>query len=96
MQIKQIEGELTDKKSIIDMLEEEKERLQSQTERDIMSYKNQYKQKEILLMNKIRDLEQELEIVMERASEEQDEFNNKSEESLKQLKNYYELEKEKL
>lgn len=45
---------------------------------------------------RISMLEDELQVAMDSATRQQSEFNNKSEESLKQLKNYYELDREKL
>ena len=50
----------------------------------------------MLFENKIKELERELEDVRDRSSYEQRESHNKSEEVIIQLKNYYELEKEKL
>lgn len=54
------------------------------------------KEQEVFFENKIKELERELEEVMDRASHEQRESHGKSEEAITQLKNYYELEKEKL
>ena len=45
---------------------------------------------------RINMLENELQVAMDSATREQSEINNKSQESLKQLKNYYELDREKL
>lgn len=54
------------------------------------------KEQEVFFENKMKELERELEEATERASHEQRESHSKSEEAITQLKNYYELEKEKL
>lgn len=54
------------------------------------------KEQEVFFENKIKELERELEELRDKASYEQRESHSKSEEAITQLKNYYEMEREKL
>lgn len=54
------------------------------------------REQEVFFENKIKELERELEEISDRSNNEQRESHTKSEEAITQMKNYYELEKEKL
>lgn len=68
MELKKHESEIANKNNIIELLEEEKQKLYSAKNQGILQCENEFKLKEAFLMSKIKEIENELEKAYERAS----------------------------